>query len=371
MNDLEYEYRNFKNVIGDLYHNILFSEEGNKGLYYIKSRGINEDTLRKFSVGYAPHCSVIVKYLLENNLDPTIAYASNFIKNSKLTGERKDYFNNHIVFPIFKDGNIVSFTGRRAENIDKDPLRHLHLKGCGKYIFNGSIIKDSPYVFIVESPINCLTLDQWGYNAISVMGASSIVSLEPKDFIGKYIYILYDSDTNGAGQNAAFRTAIHFYENERLDTFILTLPEGYDINDYAQKYDVSDFRKNIMSKKVKFTSTQRFRDWLNMKRAELLRPKIKYDKQTDKLEKVSTIPITEIVKLFHKDIQMYGSIGKCKCFLEGHTDEEASFTIYAQTNTVKCFGCGFFGDGIQLVRRMEGLSYNNTLNFLIKTFYGE
>lgn len=370
MNDREYLNKLLKDEVCNLYHNILFSDEGKKGLDYIKSRGISEETLRRFTIGYAPDNTTIVNYLKENNIDPSMAYESNLIKNTA-SGQVVDYFSNHIIFPIFKHSNVVSFTGRRAENIDGDYLRHIHLKGCNKYIYNEEALRDSPYIFLVESPINCLTMSQWGYNTISVMGASSINSLDPKEFYKKYVYILYDNDTNGAGQKAAIKTAIHFYENDRLDTFILSMPQGKDVNDYAKTKDAFDFRKEIMPTKVKFTSTREFKEWLQLKKAELRRPKFKYDNNTDKIEKANSIPILEVVKLYQNDVTTFGNISKCKCFVGGHNEEEPSFTIFNGTNTVKCFGCGFFGDGIKLVRHMNRLGFKQAVDFLINNFYGE
>lgn len=370
MNDREYLNRWLKNEVSTLYHNILFSEQGKKGLDYILGRGISEDTLRQFNIGYAPEDSVVVNYLKDQNIDPSIAYECNLIKNTR-NGQVVDYFSNHIIFPIFKDNTVASFTGRRAENIEGDHLRHIHLKNCSKYIYNGDTLKDSPYIFLVESPINCLTMSQWGYNTISVMGASSINAINPKDFYRKYIYILYDNDTNGAGQKAAIKTAIHFYENERLDTFILSMPNGKDVNDYAKTKDVSDFRKEIMPTKIKFTSTKEFKDWLAQKRAELRRPKFKYDKNTDRIEKANSIPILDVVKLYNQDITTFGNISKCKCFIGGHSEQEPSFTIFNGTNTVKCYGCGFFADNIKLVRHLNNLGFKEAIDFLIKTFYGE
>lgn len=85
----------------------------------------------------------------------------------------------------------------------------------------------------------------------------------------------------------------------------------------------------------------------------------KIETQTqDLIDKASTVPIHLIFKLY--GLKVDGSTKKIPCpFSEFHKngiDKSPSFTIYHDTNSFYCFGCGESGNGVKFVSIIEGVS---------------
>lgn len=159
---------------------------------YLLNRGISEEVIKKFSVGY----------------------------------DEKD---NSIVFPVWDDrGNLLFFTKRR---IDKKQFFIPNSSIKPIYLLN-FIKKDCiANVYVVESQINALTLWTWGYPAIALFGTGSKEQYKMLNNSGIRSYILcFDGD--GAGDNGVKR----FKENINNESLVSVkkMPRGVDVNDLTK-----------------------------------------------------------------------------------------------------------------------------------------
>jgi len=83
--------------------------------------------------------------------------------------------------------------------------------------------------------------------------------------------------------------------------------------------------------------------------------------QTD-IEIARTTPIADLVSQFTK-LRKTGKtfIGLCPL----HQERTPSFTVYLESNSWHCYGCGIGGDTINLVRELQGLSFLEAVRYLI------
>ena len=89
----------------------------------------------------------------------------------------------------------------------------------------------------------------------------------------------------------------------------------------------------------------------------------------DNIKAVNSIPIADVVRLFNVDLKRFGNNYKAICPFTEHSEEMESFTVYSDSNTIKCYGCGFFGDNIEFVRKMNGMKFKEAIKFLKKSFF--
>lgn len=345
--------------------------------YLIVDRGIKEETLHKYKIGYAPNHSVLVELFKDSPEDMKALIEHGLIQNKY--DKVYDYYRGYIIYPIVEGGGVVSFSGRKINSESETMPKHFHLKGASKKLFNSDVISQSsskkPSVIIVESVLNALSLLQIGYRAVATMGNSPHKFPSIEKFKGTIPYIAYDCDANGAGQKAAIRTAIKLLDSCNESSYILTMPVGVDINDYFAKLGKTkrDFSVEILSNKRLFGKrAPEYIEHVRELKEEEQRKKRKADtsnRNRSKIEAAKSFPIEVLLsRISSNKIENFGSIKKCRCPLPTHDEDTPSFVIYEGTNTVKCFGagCNFYGDSIQLYMAIMGVPFMEAVEAINK-----
>jgi len=368
MNDKEFIVNKIKIRACNFYQNMLWQPPGKKARAYLIRRGVNFDTAKSLSIGYAPGEQSLRQHLEAMGLDISLALDSGLLRFDK-NMNISDFFNDYIIFPIFQGSDIRTFTGRKVTTDPEERMKHLHLKRAQKQLYNYNIIEKSNVVMLVESPFNAISLIQWDYPAVATLGANSFNKAHAKLFSKKVIYIIYDNDENKSGQRAALKTAKILFSEEKINPYIVTMPVGVDINDYYLSHEKKDFMLEILSTKRRLTDIPEFKRWMIEETRKAFRPKYKVTKNTEDIALVQTIPIADIVRLFQISMTKYGDDYKAICPLPMHREKISSFTVYTQTNTIKCFGCGFFGDGIDFVMQMKNIGFIEAIKFLKGKFF--
>jgi DNA primase len=108
---------------------------------------------------------------------------------------RLGYFEGWYMVPIFMDGTFKNFQMRR-----EDPKRILPwYRSLGPLLFNSEILKLVDRVYITEGPLDCITMVEHGFPAVSHNAGSEYFSTDWfKYFIRqKEIFVLYDNDSAG------------------------------------------------------------------------------------------------------------------------------------------------------------------------------
>tara|TARA_B100000575_G_C23126318_1_gene652590 strand:+ start:566 stop:2347 length:1782 start_codon:yes stop_codon:yes gene_type:complete len=258
----ELRFKNYKEIYkkySDFFFKQLFNEENKFALEYLEKRGVKENIIKEFKIGYVPKNNKFFNQLLKefkiNEIEKTGLYYK--IENSN---QYVDRFKNRIIFPVqnYTD-NIIAFGGRILNN-DKlakyinSPETEFYKKGS--QLFNLNRAKDErPHtdeLVIVEGYMDVLAL--YSNNIKNVISNSGTALTEKQiEIIWRYFsnpIICMDGDMSG--QKAALRIAerlIPFItENNKL--FFSILNEGEDPDDVIKKSGKEAFLKVLSAKKI-------------------------------------------------------------------------------------------------------------------------
>lgn len=222
-----------------------------KPLEYLKNRGLDENTIKSFGLGYSLDAwNTLQKYLEAKGFKTATIYKAGLILPKKQNDGYYDRFRNRIMFPIFDlKGKVIAFGGRVMDDSKpkylNSPDTEVFNKGYNIYGLN--IVKKVPdldNIIIVEGYMDVLALHQYGINnAVASLGTAFTENQAKllKRFSNEVI-ISYDADM--AGQVATMR-GLAVLEKEGCTVKVLRIPSGKDPDEYIRKNGVQEFKKLI------------------------------------------------------------------------------------------------------------------------------
>jgi DNA primase len=222
----------------DFYRKRLSEDPRAQG--YLKNRGITDDAIEMFSLGYAPKSwDALLNYLAKKG------YKSEIIKKAGLVvhGSKGYYdtFRDRIIFPIHDlKGDVVAFGGRSIDGSEPKYLNSTETPIFNKrrILYGLNLAKDAikrnEYVLFMEGYLDVITAHIHGFsNAVAPLGTA--FTQEHGRLIKRFtedIVLVFDSDQ--AGIKAAKGAANILFESG-LNVRILTMPEGEDPDSFLQK----------------------------------------------------------------------------------------------------------------------------------------
>ena len=237
----------------NLYQDNLFSSSGKNALNYLKDRGLNEDIIKQFKVGFAEDgWDQLVKKCKGRGFTQ-----SQIVKSGLFTQSEKgvfDRFRSRIMFPIFHpSGKPIAFGGRIFES--DDPAKYLNSPETPLYkksnVFYGlhatrDAIRKEGYVVLVEGYMDFLKLYQSTiYPVLSVSGTA--FTSKHANSISKVtnrVILLYDGDE--AGGNAAIRAGWVLLRSGLIPS-VVRPPKGLDPDDWIDRSGKSEILSEIQS----------------------------------------------------------------------------------------------------------------------------
>ncbi|WP_027204561.1 toprim domain-containing protein [Butyrivibrio fibrisolvens] len=160
------------------YHTLLQSPFGKPGMDYLTYRGISDETIEDFDLGYASDDKDgLTKYLIEQGFDKSLIIEAGLAKEDA-NKQVYDVFRNRVIFPVIDEqGRVVGFGGRTIGNEKpKYIISNTTLLWDKSKSFHGMIYaKDSSsdYLLLCEGFMDVITLYQAGYDTgIVAMGTS-------------------------------------------------------------------------------------------------------------------------------------------------------------------------------------------------------
>ena len=242
------------------FNDALCSGEGHDvGYAYYKARGIEDETISRFGLGWAPsgRTSLVdaaqkAGYKLEYLVAAGLAVQHD-------DGSVTDKFRERVMFPIHSvSGRVVAFSGRtlHADNPAKyvnSPETEIYVKSrnlLGIY-FAKSDISRLDKCILVEGNVDMVMMHQLGIgNVVASCGTS--LTVEQIRLIHKFtdnVTIMYDGDS--AGIHAALR-GINLVLAEGLNVKIVLLPDGEDPDSYCRKHSLAEVNSFIASEEKDF-----------------------------------------------------------------------------------------------------------------------
>lgn len=227
------------------------------GLGYFRERGLRDDIIRKFRLGYSPDRNLLAetvkkqgfneKYILNDSQNAPYIGTGVCLKSED--GRLYDRFHSRVIFPFFSQaGKVIGFAGRILKHNDKvgkyvnsptSPLFEKHNELYGLYQAKQAIARMNR-CYLVEGQMDVISMHQAGIENVVASGGTSLTQPQIK-LIHRFtsnITVLYDGDK--AGIKAALR-GIDMILQEGIHIKVVLLPEGEDPDSYARSHNASDF----------------------------------------------------------------------------------------------------------------------------------
>lgn len=226
----------------------LMSENGKRGYEYLKGRGLTEETIRSFGLGYSnAYPNDLYQYLRKKGFHDSQLKDSGLVKI-----EEKgcyDKFWNRVMFPIMDINNkVIGFGGRvMGEGEPKylnSPETPIFEKNRTLYGMNVARRTRKPYFLICEGYMDVISLHQAGFtNAVAALGTAFTVqhALLLKRY-AKEVVLTFDSD--GAGVKAALR-ALPILREAGLTARVLNMKPHKDPDEFIKALGAEAYQKRI------------------------------------------------------------------------------------------------------------------------------
>ncbi len=240
----------------------LDTQEGHAlGRAYFRQRGLEDETVRKFGLGWAPSgrrtlmdAALQAGYKMEYLLAAGVAVQHE-------DGSVSDKFRERVMFPVHSvSGRVIAFSGRtlRSDNPAKyvnSPETEIYVKSrnlLGIFFAKAEISRLDECV-LVEGNIDMVMMHQTGIrNVVASCGTS--LTIEQIRLIRKFtenVTIMYDGDS--AGIHAALR-GITMVLAEGMNVKVILLPDGDDPDSFCRKHTLEELRSFMESSRQDFIS---------------------------------------------------------------------------------------------------------------------
>jgi len=249
--------------------------EGARAREYLAGRGLNDETITSFRIGYAPDSGFLLRDRLAGEFSeealresglfswkqedsrqetkiPRYARNDNDEGLDRVEPATNDQrptaiyskFRNRVMFPITNDaGKIIAFTGRTLATDEKAGPKYLNSPETGIYsksrvLFNlhnaKEAIRKLDYAILVEGQMDCISVYAAGLHNVIASSGTAFTELQAK-LLGRFsknVVVNFDPDT--AGAKATERT-LGLLVEEEFQIKVLTLEPGFDPDLYIRR----------------------------------------------------------------------------------------------------------------------------------------
>ena len=269
--------------------------EGARAREYLAGRGLNDEMIAKFRIGYAPDSGFLLRDRLKGEFGEEVLRESGLFSwkqddsspssavsrqqeqiprsarndnkvgtDNKVDGQNDDgalakpttndqrpttasmysKFRNRVMFPIASEaGKVIAFTGRTLATDEKAGPKYLNspetpIYSKSRVLFNLDLakewIKKFDYAILVEGQMDCISVYAAGFQNVIASSGTAFTELQAKLLarFSKNVVVNFDPDT--AGAKAAERT-IGLLVEEEFQIKVLTLEQGFDPDLYIRR----------------------------------------------------------------------------------------------------------------------------------------
>ncbi|MBF0511306.1 MAG: DNA primase [Candidatus Omnitrophica bacterium] len=244
------------NLAAGFFHDLLLkdrTEEAKRGRDYLKERGVDLETVKKFQLGFAPNeWDALLKYLKSHGYPEERVLAAGLIIAREGKNGFYDRFRNRIVFPISDVQNRCVAFGARALSEEQgakyinSPETAIYTKGQHMFGLNRArqVIGQMDKIIVVEGYMDMIMPYIHGVENISA-SLGTALTVEQIRLIRRYtsnVVMLYDADA--AGQAAMIRS-LDMLIDEGMNVRVAALAEGEDPDSFIRQEGLEAFKKRI------------------------------------------------------------------------------------------------------------------------------
>ncbi len=242
----------------------------NIGLSYLMQRGLREDTIRCFQLGYAPDKNALYyaakkagykeEFLIKTGLCGNSQYNNDENNEENKPARPFDRFRDRAIFPIFTiSGKVVAFAGRKL-NESKQGGKYVNSPESSIYSKSNELyglfqakqeISKKEMCYLVEGQMDVISMFQAGVKNVVSSGGTSLTHRQVVLLhrLTGNVTILYDGDS--AGIHAALR-GIDMLLEEGLSVKVVLLPDGEDPDSFSRKMNAADFQQFLIDNSQDF-----------------------------------------------------------------------------------------------------------------------
>lgn len=239
---------------GRFFQESLQTPEGQAiAMAYFRKRGLEDETIRKFGLGWAP-----VSRRALSEAARAAGYKEEFLVDAGVSiryddGKLVDRFFDRVMFPVHSvSGRVIAFGGRTLRS-DKTVAKYINSPESEIYVKSKSLygiyfakngISRQDKCILVEGYLDVLSMHQLGINNVVASSGTSL-TVEQIRLIRKFtknITIIYDGD--GAGIKAALR-GIGLVLKEGMNVKVVLLPDGQDPDDFSRSHTLEEVQEYI------------------------------------------------------------------------------------------------------------------------------
>ncbi|MBZ5612267.1 MAG: DNA primase, partial [Acidobacteriia bacterium] len=219
---------------------------------YLAGRGLNEDTIARFRIGYAPDSGFLLRDFLKRDFDEQTLKDSGLFSWKEVDGQTGpeqptangqrptamySKFRNRVLFPICNEGGrVIAFTGRTLSTDEKAGPKYLNspetpIYSKSRVLFNLDKAKEAirklDYVILVEGQMDCISVFAAGFHNVIASSGTAFTELQARLLarFSRKIVVNFDPDAAGA---AAAERSLGLLVGEEFEIKVLTLEQGFD-----------------------------------------------------------------------------------------------------------------------------------------------
>ena len=231
--------------------------EGALAREYLSGRGLSQELIPAFRIGYAPDSGFLLKDRLKGEFDEEVLRESGLFSWKQSSDDRQEKpgspsddakpeaslqamyskFRNRVMFPITNEnGRVIAFTGRTLSTEEKAGPKYLNSPETAIYsksrvLFNLDQAKEAirklEYAILVEGQMDCISVYAAGFHNVIASSGTAFTEAQAR-LLGRFsknIVVNFDPDT--AGAKATERT-LGLLVEEEFQIKVLTLESGFD-----------------------------------------------------------------------------------------------------------------------------------------------
>jgi len=256
--------------------------EGAAAREYLRGRGLDDEAIARFRIGFAPESGFLLRDKLKPLADeealresglfswkekaeapapaagaapvagPASAAGASSVAayptpQTPAPASLYSKFRNRIVFPICNEsGKVIAFTGRTLATDDKSGPKYLNspetpIYSKSRVLFNLHLAKEAirrlDYIILVEGQMDCISVFNAGLHNVIASSGTAFTEAQARLLarFSKKIVVNFDPDTAGA---AAAERSLAMLVSEDFEIKVLTLEQGYDPDLYVRRKGV-------------------------------------------------------------------------------------------------------------------------------------
>jgi DNA primase len=241
----------------------LRSPEAARAREYMTGRGISDETVKAFRIGYAPESFTDMRDRLSKFFPEEVLRASGLFSSKESedgsAGPLYARFRRRVMFPICNEaGKPIAFTARALLTTDEDPkagAKYINSPETGLYtkgqvLFNldkaKSAIRETDSAILVEGQMDCISVYMAGIGNVVATSGTAFTEHQAR-LLGRFTKrVVLNFDGDNAGLNAAEKVLGMLIE-EGFEVRLGMLESGFDPDSFLRAHGVNEYATLLRS----------------------------------------------------------------------------------------------------------------------------